>query len=84
VSAIDVERVSNGPHAIETGMFCKGFSGPWVASEVAVMTRVIVPAMLFLLSLCGNQGAVAQEGARDVFFVIPHTHWEGAIFKTRE
>jgi alpha-mannosidase len=24
------------------------------------------------------------NGSRDTFFFIPHTHWEGAVFKTRE
>ena len=25
-----------------------------------------------------------RPAAKDVFFFIPHTHWEGAVFKTRE
>ena len=25
----------------------------------------------------------AMTDARDTFFFIPHTHWEGAVFKTR-
>jgi len=24
------------------------------------------------------------SGTEDIFFLIPHTHWEGAVFKTRE
>ena len=24
------------------------------------------------------------DDAKDTFFFIPHTHWEGAVFKTRE
>ncbi len=28
--------------------------------------------------------AVGQQSGKDVFFFIPHTHWEGAVFKTRE
>jgi alpha-mannosidase len=28
--------------------------------------------------------AAASRAAADVFFFIPHTHWEGAVFKTRE
>ena len=31
-----------------------------------------------------SRPAAAPGAARDVFFVIPHTHWEGAVFKTRE
>ncbi|MCG2660878.1 MAG: hypothetical protein L6437_11610, partial [Kiritimatiellae bacterium] len=26
----------------------------------------------------------AQNHGKDTFFLIPHTHWEGAVFKTRE
>ena len=28
--------------------------------------------------------AVAQPSSPDVVLIIPHTHWEGAVFKTRE
>ena len=28
--------------------------------------------------------APTSAAAKDVFFLIPHTHWEGAVFKTRE
>ncbi|NCO39688.1 MAG: hypothetical protein COZ06_10895 [Armatimonadetes bacterium CG_4_10_14_3_um_filter_66_18] len=27
---------------------------------------------------------IANDGPKDTFFFIPHTHWEGAVFKTRE
>jgi len=50
--------------------------------------------LLFVLALCGvgcwRVAACAEPvasgagAARDVFFFIPHTHWEGAVFKTRE
>ena len=48
------------------------------------MTRVVVPAVLFVLTLSVNRGLAAQEAAKETFFIIPHTHWEGAVFKTRE
>lgn len=44
----------------------------------------------FLLALCGLAAAGPDAPAqvagqdRDVFYFIPHTHWEGAVFKTRE
>ncbi len=25
-----------------------------------------------------------KDGEKPTFWVIPHTHWEGAVFKTRE
>ena len=32
-----------------------------------------------------TEPAAAEPGAaKDIFFFIPHTHWEGAVFKTRE
>ena len=30
------------------------------------------------------QPANPPSAAKDVLFFIPHTHWEGAVFKTRE
>ena len=33
---------------------------------------------------CGRAGSAARAAAKDTFFFIPHTHWEGAVFKTRE
>ncbi len=29
-------------------------------------------------------GAQSEEGKRPILWLIPHTHWEGAVFKTRE
>ena len=34
--------------------------------------------------LAAEPTAPASPPARDVFFIIPHTHWEGAVFETRE
>jgi alpha-mannosidase len=31
-----------------------------------------------------DEPAVKTPASKDVFFVIPHTHWEGAVFLTRE
>lgn len=57
--------------------------------------RSVVPCgVLLALAACamGFRGASAAEpgkpasapNAKDIFFFIPHTHWEGAVFKTRE
>jgi hypothetical protein len=40
---------------------------------------LIVP-MLFALHL----NAQAAGCAKDTLWLVPHTHWEGAVFKTRE
>ncbi len=47
------------------------------------------PAVLLVcsvLSLCPARGYCGDPPAenRPTFWVIPHTHWEGAVFKTRE
>ncbi len=34
-------------------------------------------------AVSAEPGAAAPSAAKDIFF-IPHTHWEGAVFKTRE
>jgi alpha-mannosidase len=53
----------------------------------------IIPMFLLIGSLvCWSQMAEGAEPAgqapitsnKDTFFFIPHTHWEGAVFKTRE
>ena len=45
--------------------------------------RYLVLASLPLL-LGMTAASAAAEDARDVVMIIPHTHWEGAVFKTRE
>jgi len=34
--------------------------------------------------VAAEPAADAPGAAKDIFFFIPHTHWEGAVFKTRE
>ena len=48
-------------------------------------TSLIAVVLGLFLSSCPVRGADAPrvEG-KDTFWVIPHTHWEGAVFKTRE
>ncbi len=44
-------------------------------------------AVVFVLLLAGPASAdepPAAAKAKGTFWVIPHTHWEGAVFKTRE
>src|SRR3954463_8735304 len=45
--------------------------------------------LAFLLVLIPGSSPVRgadapQPAGKDTFWVIPHTHWEGAVFKTRE
>src|SRR5438874_9259955 len=47
-----------------------------------------IPAVVLAavcLSICGSVSRVrAAAPDKDVLIVVPHTHWEGAVFKTRE
>jgi alpha-mannosidase len=61
--------------------------------EMCLMSALTRGSWLLLtLMICSAwTGAVATEpgpqaapAAKDTFFFIPHTHWEGAVFKTRE
>src|SRR5467141_241618 len=37
-----------------------------------------------LIALCLGSLTATDLLAQETFWVIPHTHWEGAVFKTRE
>jgi alpha-mannosidase len=41
-------------------------------------------AMLLCYGLTSPCAMAAAPAAKDVLLVIPHTHWEGAVFQTRE
>jgi alpha-mannosidase len=48
---------------------------------------VIVLAAAFLggcQRACSTEPTAPASTGKDVFFLIPHTHWEGAVFLTRE
>lgn len=45
--------------------------------------RLIVATVVVLGCWC-RIGAAADAPAKETLWVIPHTHWEGAVFKTRE
>ncbi len=57
----------------------------------AILVRWISRRALFLFALsavlyCPNaiSAEPAADAAKEIFYFIPHTHWEGAVFKTRE
>src|SRR5206468_2591486 len=47
---------------------------------------IFVLCLLFTAGLASPQspGALGAEGKKGTIWYIPHTHWEGAVFKTRE
>ena len=57
-------------------------------NSVSVCTMVVfVAALSWTSCLAAAQpttGAKPAAAKKDTFFIIPHTHWEGAVFKTRE
>jgi alpha-mannosidase len=57
------------------------------ALESTMQHRASLITLLFGLVLvsCPLRAAEASDkDEKDTFWVIPHTHWEGAVFKTRE
>jgi hypothetical protein len=56
------------------------------ASRRRVRRRLAGMAPWCLAALSGllPHGVEAQAAPPDTVYVIPHTHWEGAVFKTRE
>src|SRR5438309_6691460 len=47
----------------------------------------MTPRLALIMSVhaaIAAQDAGTPARAEDTFWVIPHTHWEGAVFKTRE
>ena len=63
---------------------------PREAMETWAIALCIVLAVAALVLCCGEAagaepaGPPPASGEKDTFFFIPHTHWEGAVFKTRE
>ncbi|MDG3006373.1 alpha-mannosidase [Paludisphaera mucosa] len=50
-----------------------------------IQRGLIVVGAWFALFQAGSAGAADPPAAeKSTFWVIPHTHWEGAVFKTRE
>jgi alpha-mannosidase len=47
----------------------------------ASVSAVLTCSFLLSVSVCWAEGPASPHGT---FWVIPHTHWEGAVFKTRE
>jgi alpha-mannosidase len=46
--------------------------------------RVAIAGSLAALVALLPHGGVARAAPPDTVYVVPHTHWEGAVFKTRE
>ena len=57
---------------------------PVLYHSFAVNTARITTATLLLGFVLTSGKLPAQTPARDEVLIIPHTHWEGAVFKTRE
>lgn len=50
-----------------------------------VWSRLLVGALgLFVVGSASSWIVIAQTPPPDTVLIVPHTHWEGAVFKTRE
>ena len=56
-------------------------NGTMAAVVAALSWGSCLAARAAAQSTTGAKPAAAKQGT---FFIIPHTHWEGAVFKTRE
>jgi len=57
---------------------CRSLPAVW--KSLALILILLLPSLS--LNAAGPDSAVAPE--LPTFWLIPHTHWEGAVFKTRE
>ena len=62
---------------------------PGIYKRLSPPRFVLLASVLVALGCCGaaysaEPAAPTPSAAKDVFFLIPHTHWEGAVFETRE
>ncbi len=49
------------------------------------LTQVLLSACVCIgLQAAGGRALAQTQQQKDVLWIIPHTHWEGAVFKTRE
>jgi alpha-mannosidase len=62
---------------------CQGTSWRSSIRRAGDLLSACIAPMFCLLWLCSSSQALGDDG-KAVFWVIPHTHWEGAVFKTRE
>ncbi len=54
-------------------------------NTIGSVSRGFLLALAAMLPWCGRANCTAAEpAAKDVLFFVPHTHWEGAVFQTRE
>src|SRR5689334_18921666 len=49
-----------------------------------VATRAVLGALVCCCPVRAAEAPPAAAATRPTFWVVPHTHWEGAVFKTRE
>ena len=63
---------------------CRATLKPWELTMKLRASLLVLLLGLFPGSSPARGGDAPQDAEKDTFWVIPHTHWEGAVFKTRE
>jgi alpha-mannosidase len=54
------------------------------ASKELLVGLILAFARTFILCAADRPQPGSGSSAKGIFWIIPHTHWEGAVFKTRE
>jgi alpha-mannosidase len=52
--------------------------------SIHVAAAVLLTVLLGSAPVAGAAEATPAAATKDTFLIVPHTHWEGAVFKTRE
>ncbi len=72
-------RMSNTPFELKEGPMCKGQLSKYIYCRA--LYRLFGSLWLMAGAACSQ---TSGQAGKPVLYYIPHTHWEGAVFKTRE
>src|SRR2546427_8880548 len=76
ITVAETEQRNFDPIAFTNKASCSALARRWLSGFVLLGTVVFVAP--------GVSAQTAGVTNRPILFYIPHTHWEGAVFKTRE
>ena len=62
----------------------EALQGTIAMERTVILTSWLLMVVCSGMAWCATTVAPTANVSKDIFFCIPHTHWEGAVFKTRE